>query len=79
MPLSMQVKLLRFLQTGEVRPVGDETTRYVDVRADVGEAVLHTKRPVPVQVDGDFIGHYDEIRFKHHPDKLRLARTDLLP
>jgi len=32
MPLSMQVKLLRFLQTGEVRPVGDETTRYVDVR-----------------------------------------------
>ncbi len=32
MPLSMQVKLLRFLQTGEVRPVGDEATRYVDVR-----------------------------------------------
>ncbi len=32
MPLSMQVKLLRFLQTGEVRPVGDETTRFVDVR-----------------------------------------------
>lgn len=32
MPLSMQVKLLRFLQTGEVRPVGDESTRYVDVR-----------------------------------------------
>ena len=32
MPLSMQVKLLRFLQTGEVRPVGDESTRFVDVR-----------------------------------------------
>lgn len=32
MPLSMQVKLLRFLQTGEVRPVGEESTRYVDVR-----------------------------------------------
>jgi DNA-binding NtrC family response regulator len=32
MPLSMQVKLLRFLQTGEVRPVGDEAVRYVDVR-----------------------------------------------
>jgi transcriptional regulator with PAS, ATPase and Fis domain len=32
MPLSMQAKLLRFLQTGEIRPVGGEATRYVDVR-----------------------------------------------
>jgi len=32
MPLSMQAKLLRFLQTGEIRPVGGETTRTVDVR-----------------------------------------------
>jgi two-component system response regulator HydG len=32
MPLSMQAKLLRFLQTGEIRPVGSETTRTVDVR-----------------------------------------------
>jgi len=32
MPLSMQAKLLRFLQTGEIRPVGSEQTRQVDVR-----------------------------------------------
>ncbi len=32
MPASMQAKLLRFLQTGEIRPVGGETTRLVDVR-----------------------------------------------
>lgn len=32
MPLSMQAKLLRFLQTGEIRPVGGESTRIVDVR-----------------------------------------------
>ncbi len=32
MPLTMQAKLLRFLQTGEIRPVGSETTRIVDVR-----------------------------------------------
>ena len=32
MPLSMQAKLLRFLQTGEIRPVGGEATRLVDVR-----------------------------------------------
>jgi DNA-binding NtrC family response regulator len=32
MPLSMQAKLLRFLQTGEVRAVGSSATRVVDVR-----------------------------------------------
>ena len=32
MPLSMQAKLLRFLQTGEIRPVGGEAARIVDVR-----------------------------------------------
>ena len=32
MPLSMQAKLLRFLQTGEIRPIGGDSTRYVDVR-----------------------------------------------
>jgi DNA-binding NtrC family response regulator len=32
MSLSMQAKILRFLQTGEIRPVGGEALRCVDVR-----------------------------------------------
>ena len=32
LPMPMQVKLLRFLQEGEVRPVGDNRTEKIDVR-----------------------------------------------
>ncbi len=32
LPISLQAKLLRFLETGEIQPVGETTTQVVDVR-----------------------------------------------
>ena len=50
MPLSMQAKLLRVLQDGEVRAVGANTTRKVDVRI-----LAATHRDLPAAVaSGDF-------------------------
>ena len=50
MPLSMQAKLLRVLQDGEVRAVGANTTRRVDVRI-----IAATHRDLPAAVaSGEF-------------------------
>jgi transcriptional regulator with PAS, ATPase and Fis domain len=32
LPISLQAKLLRFLETGEIQPVGETSTQHVDVR-----------------------------------------------
>lgn len=70
--------LLRLVGDALRPPAGLGSSRWVDVRHDVTGAKLVAHRPVPVQVDGDFIGTVDEVVFEHHPDALHLVRTDLL-
>jgi len=59
-------------------PAGIATSKYLDLRHDLTETTLRARRPIQVQVDGDFIGSFDELVFKHHPNAMRLARTDLI-
>ena len=70
--------LLRIVLDALRPPAGLTANRFLDLRTDLDAATLRARRPVPVQVDGDFIGNFDEITFRHHPNALRLARTDLI-
>jgi two-component system, NtrC family, response regulator HydG len=76
MPLTMQVRLLRFLQGGEVRRMGDTATRHVNVRL-----VAATHRDLETEVEegrfrGDFFYRIDVVGIRIPP--LR-ERTDDIP
>lgn len=70
--------LLRLVTDALRPPPGLSSSRIVDVRTDLAQAKLVARRPVPIQVDGDFVGTATEVVFEHHPDALVLARTDRL-
>ena len=70
--------LIKVVYDALCSPAGLTASRWVDIRYDLSGAVLRANRPVPVQVDGDFIGTVHRVRFEHHPAALRLARTDLV-
>ena len=47
--------------------------RYVDYRTDVGHVIVVGHRPVPYQVDGDFLGRLDRLELRHEPEVLDLV------
>jgi diacylglycerol kinase family enzyme len=47
--------------------------RYLDVGTDLGALTIRGHGPFPYQVDGDFLGDTELLRFTHVPDILRLV------
>ncbi len=48
-------------------------SRHTDYRTDVTEVRVTGFGPFPYQVDGDYLGETDELRFRHEPDALDLV------
>ncbi len=52
---------------------GLASARNVDYRPDTTKVRFEGYRPIPYQVDGDFLGAVDELRFEWHAESMRLV------
>ena len=51
-------------------------SKRVDYRTDLTELTVRGHGPIPYQVDGDYLGEIDELRFRHEPEAIRLVLPD---
>jgi diacylglycerol kinase family enzyme len=68
--------MLSFLGlVGSVLRTGSRFRRHrsVDYRPDLSEALVTGFGPLPYQVDGDYLGDAETLRFRHEPDALTIV------
>ena len=63
-------------RTAFVSPKALRDSRSVDFRTDLDEFEVVSHAPFPYQVDGDYLGEIDRLRFRHEPDALSLVVPD---
>lgn len=71
--------LLRLAADALRPPRGLRANGIVDLRENLTGFVVRARRPVPVQVDGDFVGNSQRVVFEYEPSALALVRSDRLP
>jgi len=77
LPLSLQPRLLRVLEQGEVRPVGCPTTQRVDVRVVAATNADLDRACREERFRGDLLARLDQVRLSLPP--LRRRRQDIPP
>ena len=63
-------------RTAFVSPKAVRDSRSVDFRTDLEQFEVIGHAPFPYQVDGDYLGEIDRLRFRHEPDTLSLVVPD---
>jgi diacylglycerol kinase family enzyme len=70
--------ILRSL-AGALRGGGVKETEYLAEQIDLDDLVIEGSEPIPYQVDGDYLGEAETLRFQHVPDAVRLVFPAAMP
>jgi diacylglycerol kinase family enzyme len=57
-----------------IRSGGVPESKHVKIREDVQAMSVTNDRPFPFQLDGDYLGETNELRFTHEPHAVRLVQ-----
>jgi diacylglycerol kinase family enzyme len=56
-----------------------QPSAHLAVQTDLTELLVEHDRPFPYQLDGDYLGETQALRFEHVPEAVRLVRPATAP